>query len=147
MENIKTAIVSFLKTHSYEGKFVADEFVSALPCLEHIVESVSNPNSVVIANANLFWNDKNAKQRGELATFVDRVRVFNYTDTWYQQIMQRYEHGDKFGILKPVKREQEEVFDEDEFKEAYNHFSAQKPCPLPSWSVRNLFAYKLIYLL
>ena len=99
----KKAIIGFIfskRTTSKRGEKVFGE----LYMLKQIARPAP-PNShfSLEANDNAFWADDNESRRLELIDDIENISYdiahgFNRLDTGFLKIVDRYEHGDRYGI-------------------------------------------------
>ena len=96
---MKNAIYNLLKNGYYNGKkYKIDDMCKKLYFLKYIAKN--GEVLQVDINHNPFWDYTNNHNRWELLRDLTKVRRFKISDSGYFHIINRFENGDSYGILK-----------------------------------------------
>lgn len=94
---MKNIIMRILLTGYSSSKKTIKDFTSYLYILEYVL--TTNTLGFVVAKNNAFWNIENEKNRLELVNDISSIRRKDIKDTSYFHIINRFENGDKYGIV------------------------------------------------
>lgn len=95
---MKNIISKIIRTGCTTSKKPIEDFINYLYPLRHII--TCNPKTgLITCNDNPFWNAENIDNRKALVYEISNIRKHNITDHHYFSIINRFEHGDKFGIV------------------------------------------------
>lgn len=98
---MKNAIYNLLKNGYYNGrKYTIDDMCKKLYFLKYIARA--DEVLQVRTKSNLFWEHTNNDKRIELLHDLFRVHQFKITDNAYFHIINRFENGDGYGIVREV---------------------------------------------
>jgi hypothetical protein len=98
---MKNAIYNLLKNGYYNGrKYTIDDMCKKLYFLKYIARA--DEVLQVRTKSNSFWEYTNNDKRIELLHDLFRVHQFKITDNAYFHIINRFENGDGYGIVREV---------------------------------------------
>lgn len=77
--------------------------IALLYPLQYILEEAPAASGMLVrCNHNPFWAAENNLRRGELINDILDIQQPNITDGSYFHIINRFEHGDRYGIVLPT---------------------------------------------
>lgn len=83
--------------YTHTAKYSLEDYIKYLYPLQHILQY--SPAGFVSCNNNKFWRPENNQNRIELFYDVCGMRKAKPTDNCYFRIINRFENGDKYGIV------------------------------------------------
>ena len=96
---MKNTIIRILKYGHYNGKkYNIEDVYKKIYFLQNVLEK--NKYFPIAIKNNKFWSKENLKNRAELIVDIMSVTRFSFTDTAYFHIVNRFENGDGYGIIK-----------------------------------------------
>ena len=94
---MKRIIATLIRTGITTSKKPIEDLIKYLYPLRYII--TLNSAGLISCNTNPFWKKENSKNITELYRDILAISKHSITDSGYFKIINRFENGDKYGIV------------------------------------------------